>query len=54
LLVVGGPALAADAERILRHASEGPFIFNLGHGILKTTQPEHVTALVRQVRAWRS
>lgn len=54
LLVVGGQALAADAERILRNASEGPFIFNLGHGILKTTQPEHVAALVRQVRAWRS
>jgi uroporphyrinogen decarboxylase len=27
-------------------------VFNLGHGIIKTTPPEHVTALAEQVRAW--
>jgi uroporphyrinogen decarboxylase len=27
-------------------------VFNLGHGIVKTTPPEHVAALVDQVRSW--
>jgi uroporphyrinogen decarboxylase len=52
LLVAGGPALYAATERILRALSGGPFVFNLGHGIVKTTPPEHVTALAEQVRAW--
>ncbi|MES2343681.1 MAG: uroporphyrinogen decarboxylase [Pseudomonadota bacterium] len=53
LLVAGGPALTAETERILRAAAGGPFVFNLGHGIPKTTPPEHVGALVAQVQAWR-
>ncbi len=52
LLVVGGPALAAETARILHALSGGPFVFNLGHGIAKTTPPDHVTALAEQVRAW--
>ncbi len=54
ILVAGGTPMAAEVERILQAASQGPFIFNLGHGILKTTPPDHVAALVRQVQAWRS
>jgi uroporphyrinogen decarboxylase len=52
LLVAGGPALHAETDRILRALSGGPFVFNLGHGIVKTTPPEHVTALAEQVRSW--
>ena len=52
LLVAGGSALHAEADRILRALSGGPFVFNLGHGIVKTTPPEHVAALAGQVRAW--
>jgi uroporphyrinogen decarboxylase len=51
-LVAGGPALHAETDRILRALSAGPFVFNLGHGIVKTTPPEHVTALAGQVRTW--
>jgi len=54
MLVAGGNRMAVEIERILRAASQGPFIFNLGHGILKTTPPEHVAALAKQVQAWRS
>jgi uroporphyrinogen decarboxylase len=28
-----------------------PFVFNLGHGIVPSTPPEHVAELVRLVRA---
>jgi uroporphyrinogen decarboxylase len=52
LLVAGGAPMAAEVDRILRAATGGPFIFNLGHGILKTTPPEHVRALVRQAQDW--
>ncbi|MBV9786416.1 MAG: uroporphyrinogen decarboxylase, partial [Acidisphaera sp.] len=51
-LVAGGKAMRDEIERILRVASNGPFVFNLGHGILKTTPPEHVKTLVKQVQAW--
>ncbi|MCW2929387.1 MAG: Uroporphyrinogen decarboxylase, partial [Actinomycetia bacterium] len=51
-LVAGGPALHAETDRILRALSAGPFVFNLGHGIVKTTPPEHVAALAGQVRSW--
>ena len=54
MLVVGGDQMQAEVERILRQAAQGPFIFNLGHGILKTTPPEHVAALVKQVQRWHS
>ncbi len=54
LLVAGGEPIAAEVGRILRAAGVGPFVFNLGHGIDKATPPAHVTALVEQVKAWRS
>jgi uroporphyrinogen decarboxylase len=54
MLVAGGEPMRAETGRILRAACQGPFVFNLGHGILRTTPPEHVGALVKQVQAWRS
>jgi uroporphyrinogen decarboxylase len=53
MLLLGGRPMEAEVERILLAASQGPYVFNLGHGILKTTSPENVAALVRQVQAWR-
>ena len=50
-LVAGGAPMAAETTAIL-HAMRGrPFIFNLGHGIVPQTPPDHVTALLEQVRA---
>jgi uroporphyrinogen decarboxylase len=54
LLVAGGAAMRSEADRILAALGHGPFIFNLGHGILQTTPPDHVGALVRQVQSWRA
>ena len=54
LLVAGGEAMAAQTTRILETLGRGPFIFNLGHGIVPETPPEHVEALVQQVQGWKS
>tara|TARA_R110002167_G_scaffold228549_8_gene433632 strand:- start:27 stop:1103 length:1077 start_codon:yes stop_codon:yes gene_type:complete len=51
LVVVGGEAMAAEVRRIRGALGGGPFIFNLGHGIVPQTPPEHVAELVRLVRA---
>ncbi len=50
-LVAGGDALFAEVDTILLAMKRRPFIFNLGHGIVPQTPPEHVKALVERVRA---
>lgn len=50
-LVAGGAALEAEARGVLEAVRGRPHIFNLGHGIVPQTPPEHVAQLVKQVRA---
>ncbi len=50
LLVIGGTAMEQAAREILCTLRQGPHIFNLGHGVLPATPPEHVGALRRLVR----
>jgi uroporphyrinogen decarboxylase len=50
-LVAGGEAMRTEVTTILGAMRERPFIFNLGHGILPQTPPEHVAALLELVRA---
>ena len=50
-LVAGGEALRAEAQGVLDAVRGRPHVFNLGHGIVPHTPPEHVAALVAQVRA---
>ncbi len=52
-LVAGGETMRAEARRILGALGRGRFVFNLGHGVLPETPPEHVAELVELVRAWR-
>jgi uroporphyrinogen decarboxylase len=49
-VLAGGAGLERETARILRLCAGRPFIFNLGHGILPPTPPEHVAALIAQVR----
>jgi len=49
-LVAGGNALDAAVERILAVTRGSRFVFNLGHGIVPQTPPEHVAQLVSRVR----
>lgn len=53
VLLAGGKAQKEAVARILETLGDGPFIFNLGHGIDKNTPPEHVTQLVEQIRGLR-
>jgi uroporphyrinogen decarboxylase len=50
-VVAGGSAMTDAAAPVLRAMRGRPFIFNLGHGIVPQTPPEHVAALVELVRA---
>ncbi|MDA7946407.1 MAG: uroporphyrinogen decarboxylase [Hyphomicrobiaceae bacterium] len=50
LLVSGGEALDRRVDEILDVLSGGPFIFNLGHGIVPQTPPEHVAQLMKRIR----
>jgi uroporphyrinogen decarboxylase len=54
LLVAGGPALETRVKTILETLGQGPFIFNLGHGILPETPIENVERLVSLVKAGRA
>jgi uroporphyrinogen decarboxylase len=51
VLVAGGDAMVAETQSILTAMRGRPFIFNLGHGIVPATPPEHVTTLLELVRA---
>ena len=50
LLAAGGPLLETRVNWILETLGQGPFIFNLGHGILPNTPIEHVERLVALVK----
>jgi uroporphyrinogen decarboxylase len=47
LLVVGGAALETAVRELCRTFAGGPFVFNLGHGVLPETPPENVEMLAR-------
>jgi len=53
-VVAGGRVMEDQARHILEALSYGPFIFNLGHGIVPQTPPEHVAALSDLIRDWRT
>ena len=46
-LLVGGEVMRREVKKIRDVLAGGPFIFNLGHGVLPQTPPEHVAALAR-------
>jgi uroporphyrinogen decarboxylase len=50
LLLAGGDALDHAVDRILTAFAAGPFIFNLGHGILPDTPIANVDRMIARVR----
>ena len=53
-LVAGGAAQDRATDAMLEAFGAGPFIFNLGHGILPDTPIAHVERLVARVRGAKS
>lgn len=49
-LLAGGEALDRGVDAVLDAFAKGPFIFNLGHGILPETPIAHVEQMLRRVR----
>jgi uroporphyrinogen decarboxylase len=52
-LLAGGAALDRAVEDVLAAFADGPFIFNLGHGILPDTPIAHVERMLARVRGQR-
>ena len=51
-LRAGGAALDRSVDAILATLADGPFIFNLGHGILPDTPIAHVEQMLKHVRGY--
>lgn len=49
-MVTGGDALISETRRIVDALSNGPHIFNLGHGITPDADPENVQLMIDTVR----
>ena len=49
-LLAGGAALDREVDAVMEALGGGPFIFNLGHGILPETPIAHVERMLKRVR----
>ena len=50
VLLAGGEPLDAAVDGVVAALRDGPFVFNLGHGVLPATPVEHVARLIERVR----
>ena len=50
VLLAGGSALEREIDAVLAAFAGGPFVFNLGHGILPDTPIAHVERMLKRVR----
>jgi uroporphyrinogen decarboxylase len=53
LLLQGGDAMVDQVNKICTALRGGPFVFNLGHGVIKDTPPDHVELLVKTVKDFK-
>jgi uroporphyrinogen decarboxylase len=50
LLLNGGAAMDREARALIAAMRDKPFVFNLGHGVMQPTPPDHVARLVDVVK----
>ena len=53
MLVPAAPRSSARRRASSTSSGTGSFVFNLGHGVVPQTPPEHVAQLVEIVRNWK-
>lgn len=53
ILLADRDRAVAETKRILDVLGEGPFVFNLGHGVIKETPIDHVAAVAETIRNWK-
>lgn len=53
ILLAGGEALKKETLAILETMKNRPFIFNLGHGVIKETPPENIATLGEIIRGFK-
>ncbi len=53
LAMAGSDALEDETRRILAALGPERFIFNLGHGVLPETPPEHIARIAETVMGWK-
>lgn len=51
LLMTGGDKMVQAAKRIIHTLADRPFIFNLGHGVIRFTPPENLDALLKVIKS---
>jgi uroporphyrinogen decarboxylase len=49
LMRAGGPALDARVDQLIEQWGGGPYVFNLGHGLIPDTPIEHIARVVDRV-----
>lgn len=53
-LLAGGARLDSCVDHILENLGGAPYVFNLGHGVIKETPPENVARVVKRVRGFNA
>lgn len=53
ILLQGGQTLEKTIDGLLEATKDIPFIFNLGHGVIKETPPENVAFLAKKIKEYR-
>lgn len=51
VLLIGGKTMIQAADQIMKTLGHGPFIFNLGHGVMPQTPPENIELLAKHIRS---
>ena len=53
LLLSDEKTMLAEAERILEKMKDRRFIFNLGHGVIRFTEPDQIGTLSEFIKSWK-
>ena len=53
LLLNGGQAMVDQTHKICDALAGKPFVFNLGHGVIKETDPDHVGLLIKTIKEFK-